>query len=129
MTPLRKNKEKGQANTEFIISLPILIMLIGGIFLAGFYAWRSAAANWGVYISGVAGSSYDQSAITMVQQSIWWPDIRKAIQVTPKGQTVQSEITIETPFSFLGIPLVESQSGGATFHLWRFVAGPQGSAP
>ncbi len=129
MTHLRKNKEKGQANTEFIISLPILIMLIGGIFLAGFYAWRSAAANWGVYISGVAGGSYDQSAITMVQQSIWWPDIRKSIQLTPKGQTVQSEITIETPFSFLGLPLVESQSGGATFHLWRFVAGPQGSAP
>jgi hypothetical protein len=124
-----KNKEKAQANTEFIIALPILIMLIGGIFLAGFYAWRSAAANWSVYISGVAGGSYDQSAITVVQKSIWWPEIRNAIQIAPKGQAIQSDITIETPFSFLGIPLTESQAGGATFHLWRFVAGPPGSNP
>jgi hypothetical protein len=124
MPPFRKRKERGQANAEFVIAIPVLLMLIGGIFLAGFYAWRSAAANWGVFVTGVAGGSYDQSAITKVQDSIWWPDIRKAILVTQTGQTVRSEISIDTPFSFLGIPVTETQAGKATFHLWRFEAGP-----
>ena len=120
---------RGQANVEFVIAIPVLLMLIGGIFLAGFYAWRAVTANWGIYVSGVAGGSYDPSALQQVQSSIYWADIRHGMVVTQKGQTVNSELSFDQPFSFLGIQVSETQAGRATFHLWRFVAGPAGSTP
>ena len=123
------NKERGQAYTEFVIALPVLLMLIGGIFLAGFYAWRSAAANWGVFISGVAGGFFDTSALSHVQQGIWWPDIRNSITVVQNGQTVRSEITINSQYNFFGIPVTEVQTGSANFYLWRFRPGPPSGTP
>jgi hypothetical protein len=64
-----------------------------------------------------------------VQSSIYWADIRRGMVVTQKGQTVNSELSFDKPFSFLGIQVSENQAGRATFHLWRFVAGPAGSTP
>jgi hypothetical protein len=119
-----KKRELGQAYAEFVIALPILLMLIGGIFVAGFYAWRSAAANWGVFISGVAGGSFDPSAIHRVQKGIWWPDIRNAITVVQNGKVVRSEISINAAHNFFGIPVTEVQTGSADFYLWRFRPGP-----
>ena len=124
-----ETQQRGQANVEFVIAIPVLLMLIGGIFLAGFYTWRAVTANWGVYVSGVAGGAYDPAAINQVQSSIYWADIRQGMVVTERGQTVNSELSFDRPFSFLGMRVSETQEGRATFHLWRFVAGPAGSTP
>ena len=75
-------QEKGQALAEFAATLPILILLIGGIVMACFYGFRSASADWGVFIDGVAAGSYDTGAAAYAQQSVMWPDIRSGISWT-----------------------------------------------
>ena len=51
-------REKGQTLAEFALMIPVLILLLFGMTFAAFYAFRSAAADWGVFITGVATGSY-----------------------------------------------------------------------
>ena len=39
--------------SEFAIVMPILVLLIMGMVLAGMYAFRAAATDWGVFVTGV----------------------------------------------------------------------------
>ncbi len=112
---------------EYAIALPVLILLLFGMTFAAFYAFRAAAADWGVFITGVAAGAYNTPATNQARESVVWTDIRNAL--TTGGQVnnrqVQSQIGIMTSRPWLfGLNLVEAQQGGATFRLWRFYAGP-----
>lgn len=112
---------------EYAMAMPILILLLFGMTLAAFYTFRAAAADWGVFISGVAGGAYDTPATSQVRPSIVWKDIRNGISAEgePSNRQVQSQIAVVTtrPWAF-GINLVEAHQGRAYFRLWRFYPGP-----
>jgi len=112
---------------EFAAVLPILILLVGGIVLACFYGFRSAAVDWGVFIDGVAAGSYDSGATSRAQQSVMWPDITSGIVWTsqPEARSARTWISVENARpGLLGVDLIESYRASVSFRLWRFYAGP-----
>ena len=117
----------GQALAEFALAAPVLILLLFGMTLAGLYAFRAAAADWGVFITGVAEGAYGAPATGQVLDSIVGADIRAGL--TTSGQAgdrqgrSQIEITAARPWVF-GINLVEAHQGRTHFRLWRFYPGP-----
>jgi len=54
--------EQGQSMSEFAIVMPILVLLIMGMVLAGMYAFRAAATDWGVFIVGVVAGTFNTPA-------------------------------------------------------------------
>ena len=123
-----QGSEKGQAMAEYAIALPVLILLLFGMTFAAFYAFRAAAADWGVFITGVAAGAYNTPATNQARESVVWTDIRNAL--TTGGQVnnrqVQSQIGIMTSRPWLfGLNLGEAQQGGATFRLWQVYTGPR----
>jgi hypothetical protein len=112
---------------EYALAMPALILLLFGMTLAGFYAFRAAAADWGVFITGVAGGAFEAPATDQVRPSIVWDDIRSGITTggQPARRQVRSQIGVVTsrPWVF-GINLVEAHRGTAFFRLWRFYPGP-----
>jgi hypothetical protein len=126
---MSRDGSRGQALAEFTAVLPILILLVGGIVMACFYGYRSAAADWGLFIDGVAAGSFDESAFAPASRSIIWPDIRGGIlQISdPATRTARAMISIENPRSGpFGADLTESYRASVFFRLWRFYAGPPG---
>jgi hypothetical protein len=119
--------EKGQAMAEYALVTPVLILLLFGMTLAGFYAFRAAAADWGVFITGVAEGAYESPATDQVQTSIVWDDIQSGIATGGQiaNRQVHSQIGIENsrPWVF-GIHLTEAHRGTTYFRLWRFYPGP-----
>lgn len=96
--------------------------------MACFYGFRSASADWGLFINGVASGSYDtHNASTMASRSVTWPDLRSSFKGTnqPTSRSTRSWITVENarrgPF---GADILESYRGSVYFRLWRFYAGP-----
>jgi len=120
-------RARGQSLAEFAATLPIMILLIGGLVMACFYGFRTASADWGVFINGVASGSYDQGANQLAQQSVTWPDIRSGITWAgqPDSRTSQTGISLENsrPGPF-GADITESYRASVFFRLWRFYAGP-----
>jgi len=121
------HQEKGQALAEFAAILPILILLVGGIVMACFYGFRSASADWGVFIDGVAAGSFDQGATAYAQKSVTWQDIRSGISWTnqPDTRSASTKINVfnSRPGPW-GVNLTEAYRASAFFRLWRFYAGP-----
>jgi len=120
--------ERGQAMPEFALAAPVLILLLFGMTLAMFYAFRAAAADWGVFITGVAEGAYNTPATGQVLDSVPWSDVRGALSTSSLGseeRQVQSQIHLVTsrPWAF-GLTLTEAQQGQTFFRLWRFYAGP-----
>jgi len=111
---------------ETAITMPIMVALIGGMIMAGFYAFRSAAANWGVFISGVGAGAFDVPATGRARASVLWGDIRSSLQSGPDGErAVSSAISVETVRNFVfGIQLIEAERAESNFRLWRFYPGP-----
>ena len=123
---LRRLKENGQAMSEFAIVMPILVLLMVGMIMAGMYAFRTAAADWGVFIVGIGEGTYNTSASELARKDVLWPDIRQRISSGMSlPRQVRSMIAIEDnhPWAF-GINLIEAQRGTTNFRLWRFYAGP-----
>ena len=119
-------KEWGQAMSEFAIVLPILVLLLAGMIMAGMYAFRAAAADWGVFIVGVGAGTYSTPASELARNDVLWSDIRERIEAgTSAPRQVRSTITIEDghPWVF-GVNLIEAQRGKTNFRLWRFYPGP-----
>jgi len=118
---------KGQAMAEFALVLPALLLLLSAVLLAGFYAFRAAAADWGVFATGVTGGSYPTPADGQARLSVAWPDIREriALELDASSRQARSRIAIQDyrPWMF-GIQLVEAQRGRGVFRLWRFYPGP-----
>lgn len=113
---------------EFALAAPILILLFFGLTYAAFYAFRAAAADWGVFVTGVAEGAYAQSASGQARSSVAWPDIAGSIATTGLGdqqRQVRAEIAFNTitPWVF-GLKLDETHKGAAYFRLWRFYPGP-----
>lgn len=126
--PISRQAEQGQASAEFALVTPILILLLFGMTLAMFYAFRAAAADWGVFITGVAEGAYNTPATGQVLDSVPWADVRGTLAPSSLGseaRQVQSQIQLVTtrPWAF-GLNLTEAQQGQAFFRLWRFYAGP-----
>ncbi|MFZ5904478.1 MAG: TadE/TadG family type IV pilus assembly protein [Chloroflexota bacterium] len=127
---MRRVKEKGQAMTEFALMIPILILLLFGMTFAAFYAFRSAAVDWGVFIEGVASGSYNTPATGIASQSELWPDLRDRISAGQSGsRQVRSLISVEDSRDWVfGIRLLEAQRAETFFRLWRFYPGPPSGA-
>ena len=123
----RSHAQKGQTMAEFAIVMPVLILLLFGMTLAAFYAFRAASADWGVFITGVATGAYNTPATEQARKTVLWPDIQDSISTTQHAsdRLVRSQITIEDskPWAY-GINLVEAHRGTAVFRLWRFYPGP-----
>jgi hypothetical protein len=118
--------ERGQAMAEFALVMPILVLLMAGMIMAGMYAFRAAAADWGVFITGVAAGTYNTPADSLAQKDVLWADIRERISTGSNApRRVRSSITIEDshPWVF-GINLIEAQRGKNNFRMWRFYPGP-----
>jgi hypothetical protein len=117
---------KGQTLAEFALVAPILILLFFGMFYAAFYAFRAAAADWAVFITGVASGAYEHPATSQAHASILWPELRNRVEITRQNpRTVRSRIAVETQRSWIfGLQLREAQRGTALFRLWRFYPGP-----
>jgi TadE-like protein len=121
--------DSGQAMAETALVMPILVLLMVGMMLAGFYAFRATAADFGVFITGVASGAFDHPATSQARASVVWGDIRAALKAglngSPQGRTVKSQISVaySRPFLF-GINLTEAQGASTFFRLWRFYAGP-----
>jgi hypothetical protein len=126
-------REKGQSLAEFSATLPILILLVGGIVMACFYGFRSASADWGLFINGVAAGSYDTYyAYFMANRSVAWPDIRSSFlefdQPTSRSTHTWISVENERPGPF-GADIFESYRGSVYFRLWDFYAGPPPGGP
>ena len=119
-------KEKGQTMAEFALVMPILILLMFGMIFAAFYAFRSAAVDWGVFITGVASGSYNTPATEHARNDVLWPDLADRIHAGQTGpRQVRSLISVEDSRTWIfGIQLVEAQRAEANFRLWRFYPGP-----
>jgi hypothetical protein len=124
---IAQGSAKGQALAEFAIVLPALLLLLSGMFLAGFYAFRAAAADWGVFITGVSAGAYPAQADGQARLSVAWPDIRErlTVEMDASSRQARSRIAIQDtrPWMF-GVELVEAQRGTGVFRLWRFYPGP-----
>ena len=116
----------GQAMAEFALILPVLILLLFGMTFAAFYAFRSAATDWGVFITGVASGSYNMPATEHARNNILWPDLANRINAGQTGlRQVRSLISVEDSRSWIfGIRLIEVQRAETNFRLWRFYPGP-----
>jgi len=122
------HREKGQSLAEFAATLPLLILFVGGIVMACFYGFRSASADWGLFINGVASGSYaSPNASAMARSSVTWPDLRSSFlgSSQPTSRSTRTWISVENarPGPF-GADILESYRGSVYFRLWRFYAGP-----
>ncbi len=119
-------KEKGQAMAEFALMMPALILLLFGMTFAAFYAFRAAATDWGVFITGVATGSYDTPATERARNAVLWPDLADQINAAESGpRQVRSLISVEDSRDWVfGIRLIEAQRAATHFRLWRFYPGP-----
>lgn len=112
--------------SEFALVMPILVLLMAGMIMAGMYAFRAAAADWGVFIVGVGEGTYNIPASELARKDVLWIDIRERIDSgVSLPRQVRSTIMIEDshPWVF-GINLIEAQRGQTNFRLWRFYPGP-----
>ena len=111
---------------EFALILPVLILLLFGMTFAAFYAFRSAATDWGVFITGVASGSYNMPATEHARNNILWPDLANRINAGQTGlRQVRSLISVEDSRAWIfGIHLIEAQRAETNFRLWRFYPGP-----
>jgi len=77
---------------EFALMIPILILLLFGMMFAAFYAFRSASADWGVFITGVATGSYDTPATEQARGAVLWPDLGNFVKrvLLPHSAIVKS---------------------------------------
>lgn len=123
---MSRRHEKGQTLAEFALTIPILILLVFGMFFATFYAFRAASADWGVFITGVAGGAYKNPAVGQARASVLWPDLRDGLQTSQAGaRRVRSRIAVEDSRTWIfGIRLIEAHQGASIFRLWRFYPGP-----
>lgn len=118
--------ESGQTMAEMALVTPVLVLLFFGMTLAAFYALRASAADWGVFITGLASGSYNNPATEQALESVLWPDIRNRIAAGEAGdRQVHSIIQVDDarPWVF-GINLIEAQHAEIFFRLWRFYPGP-----
>ena len=119
-------KERGQAMAEFALMIPALILLLFGMTFAAFYAFRSASADWGVFITGVATGSYNTPATEHARDTVLWPRLANRINAGENGpRQVRSLISVEDSRNWVfGIRLIEAQRAATHFRLWRFYPGP-----
>jgi len=112
---------------EFALALPVLLLLLSGMLLAGFYAFRASTADWGVFIAGVTAGAYPTAADDQARLSVTWHDIRQrlAVEQNATSRQARSRIAIQDSHPWIfGIELVEAQRGTGVFRLWRFYPGP-----
>jgi hypothetical protein len=120
------DQEKGQAMSEFALVMPILVLLMAGMIMAGLYAFRAAAADWGLFITGIAAGTYNTPAASVAQKDVLWTDIRERLSAASYSpRRVRSEISIEDSHSWIfGMNLIEAQRGKSNSRMWRFYPGP-----
>lgn len=122
--------ERGQSAAEFTLVAPVLILLLFGITMSAFYAFRAASADWGIFIAGVAEGVYKTPATKRALETVVWPDVAGGISTGPVGadsRKVRAGIHLISgrPWVF-EVKLMEAHQGTAFFRLWRFYPGPPG---
>jgi hypothetical protein len=127
-----RSRQKGQSLAEFAAVVPLLVLLVGGVVMAAFYGFRSAAADWAVFVNGVAAGSYDQGMNSQANQSTMWPDLRNSVQWSSdvEAKSARTWLSVENfrPGPF-GANIIESYKSRVFFRLWRFYPGPQNNGP
>ena len=121
----RRKTESGQGMAEFALVMPILVLLFFGLAFAGWYAFRATAADWNVFISGVARGAY--STPGSASSSVLWSDLRSSIQVGANDSDRQAyaRLAVQKKRNWLyGIMLQEVHQAETNFRLWRFYPGP-----
>ncbi len=120
--------EKGQSMAEFTLIAPVLILLFFGLAFAAFYAFRAAAADWGVFITGVAAGAYRNPVSEMARSSVFWQDLASEIRAGPIGsrtRMVRSRLHVRSRgAAIFGARPVEVHRGTAFFRWWQFYPGP-----
>ena len=125
LTANEKSRQSGQATAEFALVMPILVLLFFGLAFAGWYAFRATAADWGVFISGVARGAYSTPGSTGA--SVLWSDLRSSIQVgaSDSDRQAYARVAVQKERNWLfGILLQEVHQAETNFRLWRFYPGP-----
>lgn len=94
------NRERGQAMVEFAVAAPLVALMVAGVILAGYAAFRAVAADWGVFVTGAAAGAY--GGPVEMRHTVPWPDIREGISVgvNPLSRQAVSRIsvTVDRPF-------------------------------
>jgi hypothetical protein len=113
---------------EFALAAPVLVLLLFGLTYAAFYGFRAAAADWGVFITGVAEGVYDAPATGQALLRVPWADIRGGLAanpLAPEERQVRSWIFVYNKRPLTGgFAVSETHAGSSFFRLWRFYAGP-----
>jgi len=122
------DSQRGQTMAEFALVAPLLVLLFFGLTYAAFYGFRAAAADWGLFITGVAEGAYESPAAGQARLSVPWPDLRSALGSGPLAEStrqVRSQVSVVNSYPLAGwINLAEAHEGSTFFRLWRFYAGP-----
>lgn len=119
-------QERGQAMAETALTIPLLLLLMAGMILAGIVVYRTAASGWGVFIYGTGAGAF--AGPVEATGSVPWSDLRGGLNAGQTGRAVRTQINASRSKSWInGIELYERQSGSAFTRRWRFYAGrPEG---
>jgi hypothetical protein len=102
---------------EFALMIPVLILLLFGMTFAAFYAFRSAAVDWGVFVTGVATGSYNTPATGQARESVLWPDLADRIQRISKRSAPGAFADLSGRFARLGLRHPPGGSAAGLHHL------------
>lgn len=112
---------------EFALVAPVLILLLFGLTFASFYAFRAAASDWGVFITGVSAGSFGGSAAERARRSIVWQDIAAGFStgpLAPHQRSVRSQIAVRNSGIWLfDVRPVELHQAATYFRWWQFYPG------
>jgi len=118
---------RGQAMSEFALVAPLFVLLMALVFLAYLGAWRSFAADWGLFSTGAATGVYAEPHTADAEGGFVWASLRDAFSASTGEREVQARIDYSrTHALFQGLVFTERQQGQVIVRLWRFYPGPEG---
>ena len=116
---------------EFALVAPVLVLLFFGLTFAAFYAFRAAASDWGIFITGVSAGAFGVPASEQARRSVVWQDVASGFSAGPlesHERTVRSQIAVRSEGAWIfGVRPVEVHEGTTYFRWWQFYPGrPEG---
>lgn len=126
-----KNKkgERGQSMAEFAMVMPVLVLLVTGLIMSGFYAFRSTEVDFRVFMAAEAESSYIDhfGAWREVITNRTWKDLwnyggSRDAQRLRRSLGAYGGHTRE--YTISGFTFRESHQQTVEVRSWAFYAGP-----
>lgn len=114
----------GQAMAETALTVPLIVLMLAGVLLAGIVVYRTAASGWGVFAYATGAGAFQGPATGAAAGSVPWADLRGGLGYWNTGRAVRTRIDVRRSKSWIdGIRLFERQSGSALTRRWRFYPG------